>query len=474
MTFYFYDLETTGVSPRNSRVMQFAGQRTDEQLNPIGEPDNILIKITPDILPEPEAILITKITPQQTLQDGISEAEFLKYFVSEIATANTTMVGFNNIRFDDEFMRFMLWRNFYDAYEWQWKDGSSRWDLLDMIRMTRALRPDKIKWPFSSDGKPTNRLELLSSVNKLAHSNAHDALSDVTASIEVARLVKLKQPKLFDYLLNIRGKAKVSGLVNSSQPFLYTSGRYPSKFLHTTIVAKLADHPDRQAALVYDLRTDPDQFVNQTPEQLAELWGARGKDAAYFPVKSLVYNRAPAIAPLSVLNKESAERLEIDNHIIENNLKKLNASPDSGDKIIRAWELMKPSVQPDLIADPLKVDEQLYDGFISDADKTKTSVVRAADSNKLADLNLDFADNRLSLLLPLYKARNYPRSLTSDEQEAWENFRKQKLLSGGESSLIATYFEKLNELAERSDLTDEQKYLLEELNLYGQSITPVD
>jgi exodeoxyribonuclease-1 len=185
-TYFWYDLETSGINPREDRVMQFAGQRTDLNLEPIGEPVNILIRLSEDILPAPEAILLTGITPQQTLADGVTELEFLKIFYDSVAIPDTIFVGFNSVRFDDEFMRYLNYRNFYDPYEWQWKEGRSRWDLLDVIRMTRALRPEGLQWPVV-DGKPGNRLEMLTKANGIEHSNAHDALADVTASIALAR-----------------------------------------------------------------------------------------------------------------------------------------------------------------------------------------------------------------------------------------------------------------------------------------------
>jgi len=188
-TFFWYDLETSGLSPREQRIMQFAGQRTDMDLNPVGTPVNILVRLGEDILPDPDAVLLTGITPQSTLQDGVTEVEFLKLFYKEVATRDTIFVGYNTIRFDDEFMRFTNYRNFYDAYEWQWQDGRSRWDLLDVVRMTRALRPEGIKWPMTEDGKPTNRLELITKLNGVSHEHAHDALADVIASIEVARMM---------------------------------------------------------------------------------------------------------------------------------------------------------------------------------------------------------------------------------------------------------------------------------------------
>ena len=252
-SFYFYDLETSGINPRSARIMQFAGQRTDMELRPLSEPDNLMIKLTEDILPEPDAVLVTGITPQATNVDGITEAEFLKYFENSIAQPETIFVGYNNVRFDDEFMRFSHYRNFYDAYEWSWRDHRSRWDLLDVIRMTRALRPEGIEWPFAPDGKPSNRLELLTSVNGLDHQNAHDALSDVYATIAVARLLKNKQPRLFDYLLNTRNKQAVKDLVETGKPFVYSSGKYPNSYQKTTVAVSLGAHPGKQGVLVYDL-----------------------------------------------------------------------------------------------------------------------------------------------------------------------------------------------------------------------------
>lgn len=254
-TFFFYDLETSGLNAREDRVMQFAGQRTDMELNPIGEPVNILVKMTEDALPSPGAIMVTKITPQDTLRDGITEAEFVKFVTEEVFVPNTIAVGYNTVRFDDEFMRATLWRNFYDPYEWEWKDGRSRWDILDVVRLTRALRPEGINWPFREDGAPTNRLELITKLNGVAHEHAHDALSDIYATIAVAKLIKEKQPKLFDFLLKMRDKKEIKKYVNldNKQPFVYASGRYANEFNKTTVAFPLTSGRNGNV-LVYDLR----------------------------------------------------------------------------------------------------------------------------------------------------------------------------------------------------------------------------
>lgn len=476
-TLYFYDLETTGFNARKARIMQFAGQRTDLNLQPIGQPDNILIKLTSDILPDPEAILITGITPQSTLADGISEAEFLKYFYDTIALKDTVFVGYNTVRFDDEFIRYLNYRNFYDAYEWQWQDGRGKWDILDVARMTRALRPDGIKWPFSSDGKPVNKLEPIAAINNLEHISAHDALSDVTATIAVAKLIKQKQPKLFEYLFSIKDKKAVEKLVTAGAPFVYTSGRYPGEYQKTTVVTAVAEHPSQKGtAYVYDLRHNPLDYINLSPKELAaQLQIYKPEEGQkVLPVKQLQFNRCPAIAPLGVLTEDDKQRLKLDLKSIEANYNTVNKAGDFADKLQEAIRINEKLKQTQFATDVKDVDSQLYDGFFNDSDKNKMRIVRAADANELVDLNLDFADDRLSKLLLLYKARQFKSSLNESEQGEWNSYLENKLIGGNEQSELATYFNKIEEISKRSNLTEKDIYLLEELKLYGQSLMPHD
>ncbi|MBA3757495.1 exodeoxyribonuclease I [Candidatus Saccharibacteria bacterium] len=472
MTFYFYDLETGGLSPRASRIMQFAGQRTDMELRPVGEPDNILIKMTPDALPDPDAVLVTGITPQATLAGGITESEFVNYLTSKVFLPDTIFVGYNNVRFDDEFMRFTLWRNLADPYEWQWKNGCSRWDILDIARMTRALRPEGLKWPYGEDGTPNVKLEKLSELNNLTHSNAHDALSDVMAVIGVAKLIKQKQPKLYDYLLKNRYKKEVQKLVEKNEPIIYSSGRYPGNYEKTTVTIAVAYPSDGRGALMYDLRIIPDSFTDLSSAELAAMWSKTGKDAPYFPVKRLAYNRCPVIAPFSVLDSKSEKRLHIDNKLVAENLQKLRKADSFGDRLLDSLQIMDRKRQTEIELNEQLVDELLYDSFISGTDKTKMSVVRASDPQELANLNIKFNDQRLNLLLPIYKARNFPKYLNDDEKAWWEKFRIAKLLAGGDNSRSSAYFKRIRGLSNQPGLTDQDKYLLEELNLYGQSIMP--
>ncbi len=453
--------------------MQFAGQRTDLELNIVGEPVNFLIKITDDILPDVDATLITGITPQMTLADGLTEAEFLREFERNVATPGTVFVGFNSIRFDDEFMRCLHYRNFYDPYEWQWQEGRSRWDLLDVVRMTRALRPQGIEWPFDIHGKPSNRLELLTGLNKLSHEQAHDALSDVNATIEVARMIRDKQSKLFDYLFDMRDKKKVAAMVNGGEPFVYTSGKYSSEFEKTTVAVKICDHPKNGGVLVFDLRHDPADWIGLTPEQLAEAWRwKKDSDEPRLPVKTLMFNRCPAVAPTSVLNDENKARLKLDPKTWAKYNAVLKQAKDLPEKLRKALEILDKGQQTRLLATDKDVDTCIYDGFFGTPDKNSMSAVRAAKPEDLGKLGLKFDDNRLEALLPLYKARNYPKFLSQEEREEWEKFRARKLFDGAQNSKLVKYLARLEEVFRQEGLTGHQQYLLEELKLYAESIMP--
>lgn len=440
-TFFFYDLETSGLNPREDRIMQFAGQRTSMSLEPIGEPVNILVKMSEDALPSPGAIMVTKITPQDTLRDGISEAEFCRYVSEEIFTPETVAVGYNTVRFDDEFMRATFWRNFYEPYEWEWKDGRSRWDMLDVVRMVRALRPEGMNWPVTEDGKPTNRLELLTKCNGLSHEHAHDALSDVYATIAVAKMIYEKQPKMFEFLFKMRDKNAVKKLVNleDKKPFVYASGRYANEFNKTTVAFPLTSGRNGNV-LVYDLRY--------------------GFDANHsFPIiKELCFNKCPAVAPMSVLDSfDGWEKIGLSRETVERNLQELLAHPEFAEKVRSDWENrpeFPPAIEPEMA---------LYDGFLNDADRVKAAAVRNADAARLADFHPDFYDARLPELLLHYKGRNFPESLSESESLKWEEYRRARL-----ERLMPKFLKELAEVHEKDE------FVAEELKLYFENVFASD
>lgn len=466
-TYFFYDLETSGLNPREHRIMQFAGIRTDENLKPIGEPYNLLVKLNDDMLPSPEALMITGISPQKTLDEGYTEAEFAKILAEEIFTPGTVTIGFNNVRFDDEFIRYLFWRNFHDAYEWSWKDQRSRWDLLDVVRLTRALRPEGINWPVDKEGRPTNRLELLTKENNIDHLKAHDALSDVEALIAITALIKEKQPQLFDYLFSMRAKKEVQKLINleNKKPFVYASGRYSADYEKTSVAFPLTSGHHGNV-IVYDLRHDPSDFFDMTVDQLTENlyapWEKRKqKDFVGLPIKELKYNQTPAVAPMGVLEKNQGwEKIGLTLEQVSKHQKALLSRPDFAEKIREIYEKapeFKKNIEPEA---------QLYDGFLPDKDRGMVQMIQGLKADDLADFHPEFIDDRLPELLLHYKARNYPRSLSETESEAWELWRSARI-----NQQLPGFMKSLHSLS-AGDVSEDKAFMLEELKLWAESVMP--
>ncbi|MEX2475838.1 exodeoxyribonuclease I [Marinobacter sp.] len=477
-SFYWHDFETFGVDPVHDRPSQFAGVRTDADLNIIEEPLVIYCKPTDDYLPSPEACLITGITPQKAMQDGFPEAEFIGQINDAFSQPGTCVVGYNSLRFDDEVTRHTLYRNLRDPYAREWQNGNSRWDIIDMVRLTYALRPEGINWPRKEDGSPSFRLEELTVANGIAHEAAHDAMSDVEATIAVAKLIKEKQPKLFDFVLNNKDKHSARAMLDTAamKPVFHISAKYPASQGCCAMVAPLAEHPtNKNLVIVYDLREDPSELIHSTADQIRErVFTSRaelGEGVSRFPLKGVQLNKCPVLAPATMLSTLSPERLddlELDGERLRANLASLRKAPDLPARIAQAFDR---DFEGSELTDP---DEQLYaGGFLSKTDREKLNWVLQQPPETLGELDVRFEDERLPEMLFRYRARNYPDTLIGEEAERWETFRSERLMQPkkGWRSLEA-YGHELQRLAADPELTPQKQQVLEDLHLYGESLIP--
>ena len=423
---FWYDYETTGINPRRDRPLQVAGIRTDEALNEIGEPLNIFCKPADDILPHPMSCLITGITPARLLEQGLSEAEFITRLHHELLTPQTCTAGYNSLRFDDEMTRYTLYRNFFDPYAREWQGGNSRWDLIDMMRCVYALRPEGIEWPRDEEGRVSLKLDRLTVANGIEHGQAHDALADVRATIALARLVREKQRKLYDYLFALRSKPKVLERIKLLQPILHVSGRFSGARSYISLVLPLAWHPqNKNALIVCDLQADPQPLLEESAETLRQRLYTRhdhlGAGELPVPLKLLHINRCPVVAPLSVLREEDLQRLELD-------ISACQARRAVLEQHAALWQAKLPLLYgKDDFAASSDPEQQLYDGFISPRDRDLCTKVRDADPVSLGSQPWPFADARLPELLFRYRARNFPQTLSATEQQQWQLFCQQRL-----------------------------------------------
>ncbi|TMX37411.1 exodeoxyribonuclease I [Vibrio sp. Hep-1b-8] len=419
-TFFFFDYETWGTSPAKDRPCQFAGIRTDMDFNIIGEPLVIYCQPPADYLPSPEAALITGITPQTAETNGLSEPEFIAKIHQQLATPNTTSLGYNSIRFDDEVTRYTCYRNFIDPYAWSWQNGNSRWDLLDVMRACYALRPEGIQWPENEEGFISFKLEHLSKANGIEHENAHDAMADVIATIEMAKKVKAAQPKLFDYFLSMRHKRKLNELIDivNMTPLMHVSGMLGKECHYTSWIVPVAWHPTNQNAVIcVDLAKDPQVLLDLDTEQLNQRLYTKhmelAPDELPVPVKLVHLNKCPILAPAKTLTADNAEKIGINREKCLENLALLRQHPEVREKLIGIYAIEREYEKSS------DVDNMLYDGFFSPADKAAMDIIRETDPNNLAALDIAFSDQRIVPLLFRYRARNYPWTLDELEQQRW-------------------------------------------------------
>ena len=473
LTFFWHDYETFGRDPRRDRPSQFAGLRTDAELNEIGTPLMQYCQPSPDFLPEPEACLLTGILPQTCLQQGIPEHAFAAAIEREFATPGTIGVGYNSIRFDDEVTRHLFWRNLIDPYAREWQNECGRWDLLDVVRCAYALRPDGIEWPRHEDGKPSFKLEHLAASNGLLHEAAHDALSDVRATVALARLIRQKQPKLWEFCLRLRRKEAVAGEIGfgEAKPFLHVSGMYGPERGCIAVVWPLGGHPvNKNEVIVWDLAADPGELFGLDAATIRERMFVRADElpegVMRLPIKTIHINKSPiVIGNLKTLTPAMAERWGVDMTLA---LKHAQIAAEHGPLSRELWtEVFTRPVE----ARKVDVDQDLYGGFVGNGDRRTLERLRGLKPDELAAKRVHFDDARLEELVFRYRARNFPQTLDGNDQVRWEAHRAAQLHDGvGGSLSLTAFFEQIDRLSEAADERGEA--ILGALYDYAEAIAP--
>ena len=469
-SFYWHDYETFGRVPRRDRPAQFAGVRTDADLNEIGPPTMIHCRPAPDQLPDPESVLLTGILPQHCLAHGVPEHAFANRIEAELALPGTVGVGYNSIRFDDEVTRHLFWRNLIDPYAREWQNDCGRWDLLDTVRATWALRPQGLAWPTHDDGRASFRLEHLTAANGLAHEAAHDALSDVRATIALARLLKSAQPRLWEFCVRLRRKDAVWQEIGVDRPFIHLSGMYALEQGSLAIVWPLAPHPvNRNELIVWDLAHDPRELLGLSAEALRLRMFTRSAElpegVTRLPIKTIHVNKSPVvIGNLRTLTPAVLARFAID---VDLAMVHAAHAPEVARTMQGAWR--DAFARPEAAA--ADVDEDLYNGFLGNDDRRRLNRLRTLDGPALAEQRPAFDDRRLDELLFRYRARNFPDALAPAERLRWQEHCCSRLHDGAGGALtLAAFFERIDALQEGADERGES--LLAALYDYAESIAP--
>ena len=371
-----------------------------------------------DLLPSPEATLITGITPQHAQREGVSEAELIGHVLEEFSVPHTCVAGYNSLRFDDEFIRYTAYRNFHDPYEREWRNGNSRWDLLDMLRLAQALRPDGIVWPKRDDGGTSFKLTALSAANDIGHEHAHDALSDVHALIALARRFRQAQPRY------VRGLPPPEAGYRAArrEPTRRHSRWHRCCTFPAGIPAVAPQRRDGCADLsapahrqprfliVFDLDADPEAMLVAGCRRDRRQAVHAGCRPARRRVADSAEGGSPQPLPCPRGFRQPArppdfERLKIDPQLIQRRAETLRRAEGLAAKLRQVFA--RPREQQAVDADAA-----LYDGFVPDRDKRRFPAgLRLRAAGTFPQFATQFEDPRLVELVFRYQARNWPESL---------------------------------------------------------------
>jgi exodeoxyribonuclease-1 len=436
-TLYWHDYETFGTDTKLDRPSQFAGIRTDEDLNILEGEEELMLFCKPanDFLPHPMACRVTGVVPQDALKNGVSENQFIKVIHKELSRPLTCGVGYNSIGFDDEVTRNTLYRNFFDPYAREWQNGNSRWDIMNLMRFTALVAPETLTWPLKEDGMRSFRLEELCAANGIIHENAHDALSDVRATIGIAKKVKDAQPRIYQYFYDLRSKNNVSKIVAKDDMMIHIDSVYGGEREYAAIVYPLCVGTKHKSmtnndVILIDLsRDDMEDWVNLPVEDIktrlftkkAELI-EQGLTRPGF--NKMAINKCPTIAPYKKVKPEKLQELNIDIELCKKNLEYLRKNPALANKISNLFVTDYPKN-----TDP---DAAIYDGFISKPDRQNLDDIR---HNNNFDSNHNFQDAKFYEMAFRYKARNFPEQLNDLESNKWEQYRLDRIKNGGSLSI---------------------------------------
>jgi exodeoxyribonuclease-1 len=330
---------------------------------------------------------------------------------------------------------------------------------MDTVRCAYALRPKGLEWPRHDEGKPSFRLEHLTAANGVEHASAHDALSDVRATVALARRVKAAQPRLWDFCLKLRHKSAVQAELVMGRPVLHISGRYPAERGCLAIVWPFATHPrHKNEVIVWDLAHDPAELMALDAATIRQRLFTRTEDLpeglTRLPIKTLHLNKSPVvIRQLDTLSDAQAECWGVDKALAQRHAE--TAARLTG-PMAGVWEAVY-AAPPAASSD---VDEDLYGGFVGDADRAWLERLRGMAPLELARQRPAFRDGRLEELLFRFRARNFPETLSEDEQGRWQLHCRTRLQEGGDGVPgMDAWMARLDALGEAAAERDDERAL---------------
>ncbi|WP_320196876.1 exonuclease domain-containing protein (plasmid) [Agrobacterium rosae] len=356
MGFVIYDLETSGLNKRFDQILQFAAIPTNDDLEQIAAPVNVRARLLPSIVPSPGALHVT-----QRSISHITDASLPTLYQAACEIHDASMswspsmfLGYNSIRFDEEFLRQTFYQNLRHPIYVTNLNGNNRGDALRLLRGVALLSPDSIAVPIDADGRRSFRLEDLGPANGFNPDKRHDALSDAEATLHLCRLIRDRAPGAWSNFSRFANKSNVIEFIHDEDAFALLGERADSDFFSVTHVGQSPKDKNLQYCL--DLNSDYVALDRMSHVELCE----QVKDPGG-PIRKFRANASPVMAPLWELEDQGLLSASSDD--ISHLGRQIRSNEDLLNRL-RSAIVDSERVWPESV----HLEEQIYNGFASDTD----------------------------------------------------------------------------------------------------------
>jgi exodeoxyribonuclease-1 len=382
----FYDTETTGISTAFDQILQFAAIRTDSRLREI-ERFEIRCRLMPHIVPAPGAMRVTKITPTQLDDPSYpSHYEMVRALRAKLlAWSPAVFIGYNSLSFDEQLLRQAFFQTLHDPYLTN-RGGNARADLMRAVQASTLLAPNTLALPLSDKGLPQFKLDRLAPANGFTHAKAHDAMGDVEATLYLARLLASRAPALWAATLKGATKAGATQLMTEA-PIFCAFESYFAKAYGFALTALGTRRDNSTNLYAYDLLVPPDELASLSDSALARRLGAIPR-----PLRLIKTNGAPILMAYPDAHGLTSAA-EIAPRELEARATRLATDAQLRKRLIGAHEAL---LEPPTASK--HVEEQIYDGFISNADQKILEAFHESPWERRAELLDKLSDRRLRQL----------------------------------------------------------------------------